>query len=286
MNLSTMQNLLRVDTVYLTPADRGTQVLDLTGRCAFAICTKGEFVINILNEQYNVSDHCMFACMPFVNIEVVDVGQPSEVVFGEILIEDVPMMINRWINTSNLLIIQNNPLVKISDDMFGRLLASIEEYRNEYADSKRDMHEQLCNQLQRDIIDFQSKLIIAQVLKIYFSNIPMDMKGHTHRDIVFQRFMLSLYANCREQRNVQFYAMRSGFSLKYFSTIVRQLSGATPSAWIERVVAGEAKSLLNDIHRSIKDIATMLNFTDAPTFTKYFLRVTGMTPKAYRKATQ
>ncbi len=286
MNLFSMHRPLRINTVYLTPDDSMGRVLDFSGRCAVAICTKGDFVIKILNEQYRVSDHCMFACMPFVNIEVVDVGKSSEVVFGEILIEDVPMMINRWVNTNNLSIIQSHPLVRIPDGMFGRLIALIDEYHSEYTDSDRKMYEQFCNQLQRDIVEFQSKLIIAQVLKIYFTKIPMDVKGYTHRNAVFQRFILSLYTNRREHRNVQFYAMRSGFSLKYFSTIVRQLSGESPSVWIERVVAGEAKSLLMEIHLSIKDIATMLNFPDTPTFTKYFLRVTGMTPKAYRKAMQ
>ncbi len=104
------------------------------------------------------------------------------------------------------------------------------------------------------------------------------------RDLEYQQFMLTLYANFREHREVKFYAMRSGVSEKYFSTLIRELSGSTPSEWIETVVVGEAKTMLSDHQHSIKEIASSLNFPDAPTFTKYFQRVTGMTPKAYRKS--
>lgn len=281
-----MHPLLKINTVSLSPDNASCQSIDMLGQCAFAICTKGEFVIKILNEQYDVRCQGMFACMPFVHIDVVAVGKPSEVIFGCIQIEDVPNMINRWINTNNLIAIQNSPLVRIPDERFCRLIFSINEYQSAYEEVSSGSKESICNHLQQDILDYQCRLIVAQVLKIYFANMPMEVSGHTHRDLVFQQFMLSLYSKFREHRSVEYYASMSGVSLKYFSTIVRQLSCACPSEWIETVVVGEAKSLLSDVQRSIKDIAALLNFPDAPTFTKYFLRVTGMTPKSYRKAIQ
>ncbi len=277
-----MQLPLKIATVSFNSDDSNDRIFDMTGKCAFAICTKGEFCIKILNEQYVVKEHCMFACMPFVNINVIKVVKPSEVVFGYLQLDDIPRMINTWVNTNNLSAIQNNPLVEITDARFDRMIDMINGYISECENNMDGSNE--CRQIQHDIIDLHSRLIVAQVVKIYFTNISMAVSGHTYRDVLFQRFMLDLYANCREQRKVRFYAMRSGLSLKYFSTIVRQLSGASPSEWIETVVVGEAKSMLNDIHRNIKDIATQLNFPDAPTFTKYFLRVTGMSPKAYRKS--
>ncbi len=91
-----------------------------------------------------------------------------------------------------------------------------------------------------------------------------------------------MYFNVRKPRDVRYYAGLSGISEKYFSTLIRELSGTSPSKWIETVVMGEAKTLLQDEHMSIKEIASCLNFPDAPTFTKYFRRLAGVTPKAYR----
>ncbi len=277
-------NPLTIDTVTFRPGGNHPFPIDMSGRCAFAICTKGQFDITILNERFTVKDHCLFACMPFINIEIIGVSELSEVVFGYVLIQDVPRMINRWVNANNLSAIQSHPLLMINDEELSRLLTNIKQYQIQCDEINIGDFKEVCNILQDDIIELQSRLIISQVLKMYFANIQMKMLGHIHLDIVFQRFMLALYANFREHRDVQFYAAHSGVSLKYFSTSIRQLSGTTPSRWIETVVVSEAKALLNDNNRSIKDIAAILNFPDAPTFTKYFRRVSGQTPKAYRTA--
>lgn len=280
----TMVTPLNISTLRLSPENDTGRVFDMTGRCAFAICSEGDFDIRILNEEYHVEGYCIFACMPFVNVEIVRIRKAGKIILGGILLEDVLAVINRTVNSSNLLAIQQTPLVHIGDDQFAYLNASIEIYLKELSDSLEGAIDNPCRQIDNEIVHCHSRLIVAQVIKVYFTNMPMDVKGHTNRDIIFQLFMLDLYVNCREQRNVKFYASRSTVSHKYFSTIVRQLSGSSPSDLIERVVVGEAKSMLNDIHRSIKDIAASLNFPDAPTFTKYFHRVTCMTPKAYRKS--
>ncbi len=279
-----MYTPLKITTVCIDPIASAGQAFDVAGRCAFAVCIKGELEIKILNEQYTVTENCMFACMPFIKVDVISVSRPSEIIFGSILIKDVPRMINRWVNTNNLSAIQNHPLVKIEVSQRNALLKAINEYQSEYEEIERGVYSNISEHIQEDIIHLQGRLIVAKVLKIYFTNIPMLVSGHTHRDLEYQQFMLALYSNFREHRDVHFYAMRSGVSEKYFSTLIRQISGSSPSEWIETVVAGEAKTMLDDAQRSIKEIASELNFPDAPTFTKYFQRVTGMTPKAYRKS--
>ncbi len=263
-----MYTHLNITTVVLDPDNAEGQVFDITGRCAFAICTKGEFEIKILNERYKVSANCMFACMPFVNMDVVSVYKSSEVVFGWILIKDVPKLINRWVNTSNLSAIQSHPLVRIPDTQAQGLLSAITDFQDNYVENEDGEFANICANIQHDIIDLEERLIVAKVLKIYFANISTEPRGYTLRDIEYQKFMLTLYANFREHRDVKFYAMLSGVSEKYFSTLIRQLSGCTPSEWIEVVVIGEAKTMLRDGQRSIKEIASDLNFPDAPTFTK------------------
>lgn len=277
---------LQIEILRLLP-DSGTgRVFDMTRRCAVGICTGGEFEIRILNERYRIGSRGMFACMPFINVEVTRVSASAEMIFIYIGIKDVLGTINRWVNTENLMAIQNNPVATIREQDFLRLEAMIRYYARGCREMASELHKSLIGHLQTDIITLQSRLIIAEILKIYFKTTPMVLRGQNHRDMVFQRFMLTLYANFRAHREVSFYAASSGVSLKYFSTIIRQLSGSSPSEWIETVVTGEAKAMLNDSRRSIKDIASTLNFPDAPTFTKYFRRITGMTPKTYRQSLQ
>ncbi len=272
---------LNISAFHLSPVKDDGRIFDMTGGCAFAICSEGDFDIRILNIEYQVKGNCIFACMPFVIIEIVRVRKDCKIIFGSIKLEDVLAVINHTVNSSNLFSIQHSPLVRISSDQFDYLNTSIEWYLKEL--KVVEDPESTWWHVQQEIIACHTRLIMAQVIKIYFTNIPMPVKSPTNRDMIFQHFMLDLYVNCRDHRDMEFYASRSSLSRKYFSTIVRQLSGLTPSELIETVVVGEAKSMLTEIHRSIKDIATTLNFPDAPTFTKYFQRVTGMTPKAYRK---
>ncbi len=277
-----MSGPLSIQLRQLTTADAGTRV-EMAARCAFAICTEGDFTIKILNEYHKVSAGVIVACMPFVNIELIEISTPGKVIFGNIHITDIPKIINHWINTDNLSAIQKCPLVSVDESSLGRLSAMIEDYRNTCEQNLNSNKIPLCQRIEQDLIEFRSKLIVGEVLKIYFANISMKPAGHTRRDDIFQRFILSLYSNFRQHHDVRYYADNSGLSLKYFSTVIRQLSGITPSEWIETVVIGEAKTLLGDMNRSIKEIATILNFPDAPTFTKYFARVTSLPPKAYRR---
>lgn len=274
---------MRIKTVRLRADEETGFNFELVGSCAFALCVKGRFELKMLNMRYCVAERSLFACMPFVSIEALDIKEDTEVMLGYIRIEDLPQVINRWVNAKNLSAVQNHPVTKISEEEFAQLLGLIGQYETALRESQGQSHGGMFRQLQTDIADLQSKLMVAHVLKVYFANISMDLSAPTHRDMVFQRFMLSLYANVREQRSVRFYAVRSSVSLKYFSTIIKQLSGKSPSQWIETVAIGEAKALLDDMENSIKNIATLLNFPDAPTFTKYFRRVTGLTPKQYRR---
>ncbi len=231
-----------------------------------------------------MTGRCLIACMPFVNVEVVSVDRPGEIIFSYIQLEDIPTLINRWINTKSLLSVQQRPLAHISEESFTNLLASLEYYRTDYSNYHNSHDESITGKLGQDILACHSQLVVAKVLKIFYSNIQMEPGGHTHTDSVFQEFMLTLYTNFRKHREVDYYARRSGLSVKYFATVVRRISGMSPSKWIERVVVGEAASLLQVRQRTIKEIASALNFPDAPTFSKYFLRVTGSTPKSYRQS--
>lgn len=282
-----MQTPFKIVTTTIQPCENANLVYDMTGQCAFAVCVNGDFDVKIMNKEHRLQSRNVLMCMPFINVELLRVRTPSEVIFGGIALENMLSIINRTIATGNLLAIRQHPITCADTGQIREIRQSVNEYLEEIAASGSGEIGNPCSQICQAIIDARSQLIVAQLLKLYFTNMPMNVSertGQNHRDMIFQNFMLDLYGNFRSQRNVSSYALRSGLSVKYFSTVVRELSGASPSEWIETVVVGEAKSLLVDPHRNIKEIAASLNFPDASTFTKYFQRVAGMTPKKYRQS--
>ncbi len=275
-----MNAVLQITTVELTPgADEGYS-FDMNGRCAFLICVGGAFDVTILNEAYHVRQGSVIACMPYVDIAVTGLREPSGVIMGELKLERVPEIIPRWNNTSGLIAIQNHPVVDIPPYRYRRILDYIDFYLEDCADHPGDDD---ADRIMSEVALLQSRVIVGHVISTFFDNLSHEVKGNTHGDEIFQRFMLLLFRSYMDHREVSFYALHSGVSLKYFSTMIMKASGATPSQWIEKVVVGRAKAMLGDSNYSVKDVAAWLNFPDAPTFTKYFARVAGMTPKAYRK---
>ena len=98
------------------------------------------------------------------------------------------------------------------------------------------------------------------------------------------RFREAVAKHCKKERSVIFYADHLHLHPKYLSQVISAETGLTASEWIQNQVVLEAKILLQDSSLSINAVAENLNFPDASTFSKYFKRYEGITPKQYRNA--
>lgn len=65
--------------------------------------------------------------------------------------------------------------------------------------------------------------------------------------------------------------------------IVKQLSGRTVGDYINQLLIMEAAYLLTTSSFTISQISNRLHFADTASFSKFFLRMRGMSPKGYRK---
>lgn len=101
---------------------------------------------------------------------------------------------------------------------------------------------------------------------------------------VVYRFIIDLHENVTAQRSVSWYAAKANMSVGHFSAIVRNTTGHSPAEWITLFTLNFAKTYLENTDKSIKEIASALNFPDQSTFGKYFKRNTGMSVTDYRKA--
>ena len=100
----------------------------------------------------------------------------------------------------------------------------------------------------------------------------------------FERLMVLLADNYREQRNVEFYAEKMNVSSKHLSRVIRSFTGKSVHQWIDEFVALEIKNLLKYSNLSIQQISFELNFPNPSFMGQYFKRITGMTPGEYKKS--
>lgn len=109
----------------------------------------------------------------------------------------------------------------------------------------------------------------------------VECKGNRQSELTSE-FLGLVERNYREHRDLKFYADTMGLTPKHISTVVKASSGRSAVEWIERYVVLDAQTQLSSTDRTIKEIAYDLNFPSQSFFGKYFCRVVGMSPAAYR----
>ena len=100
---------------------------------------------------------------------------------------------------------------------------------------------------------------------------------------IFDRFIQLVNQHCRQQHQIGYYADRLCLTERYLGTVIRQTSGTTAKDWIDRALITQAKVLLRHSDKSVMQISEDLNFPNPSFFSKYFKRLTGMTPGEYKK---
>lgn len=100
---------------------------------------------------------------------------------------------------------------------------------------------------------------------------------------LFVGFIRLLPHHFAEHHDIAFYASQLNISVVYLSRIVRLVTGRTVVDYINQHLLIEAAYLLRTSSLSITQIAERLHFADTPSFSKFFLRKKGITPKDYRK---
>ena len=104
---------------------------------------------------------------------------------------------------------------------------------------------------------------------------PFETQLLEFQSLLEQHFIL--------QRTPSFYANVLAMSPSSFSKKVKQQFGKTPTKLIQERVVLEAKKQLHLTHKSVKEIASLLNFDDEYYLSRYFKIEVGVPPSQFRE---
>lgn len=107
----------------------------------------------------------------------------------------------------------------------------------------------------------------------------------SRQEELFRRFIALVNQHSKHERSVNFYADKLCLTPHYLSSVIRETSGQTVMQWINQAVILEAKVLLKHSNLLVFQISDELNFPNPSFFSKFFKRMTGMTPAEYQKQT-
>ena len=105
----------------------------------------------------------------------------------------------------------------------------------------------------------------------------------SRQEELFRRFIALVNQHSKHERSVNFYADKLCLTPHYLSSVIRETSGQTVMQWINQAVILEAKVLLKHSNLLVFQISDELNFPNPSFFSKFFKRMTGMTPAEYQK---
>ncbi|MBQ2979342.1 MAG: helix-turn-helix transcriptional regulator [Bacteroidaceae bacterium] len=133
--------------------------------------------------------------------------------------------------------------------------------------------------------------IVKHLFSAYYYGLGYYLHGFQNNAVAMSlqqetcdRFVSLVSCHFREHRDIGFYAGRLCVSNKYLSSLLKQETGMTALEWIEKYVVLYAKSCLSSTAMTIQQISDELHFSTQSIFGKYFKRVEGISPKAYRLA--
>ncbi len=178
----------------------------------------------------------------------------------------------------NLLVIQNPnngheltlsaENVSFIEDIFAKML---EEY-NQRHDSRNEM------------LLAYLRVLLIYVSRLYTTQLVNDIPNSDR--LLLKNFLNLINEKYSQLHDVAAYADLLCISAGHLSKIVKHQSGKTGIKHIHERLTLEAKRLLLHTEKSIKEIAYELGFEDAPYFNRFFKKLAGQPPAAYRKMTR
>ena len=130
-----------------------------------------------------------------------------------------------------------------------------------------------------------SSLVAAQMhhYDSLFRRLADQQQGLQSREqTIFDRFIYLINQHAVEQHHMAFYASKMCLTERYLGTVVRQESGITAKEWIDRALVTRIKIELRHTNKSVAQISDEMKFPNPSFFSKYFRRLTGMTPLEFR----
>ena len=152
-----------------------------------------------------------------------------------------------------------------------------------------DVFEHICNSstlhypLRREMLIAQSNVMV-ELTNVCRRELDNDSRAMTRNQMVFQDFCHLLVMHYREHHEVAFYADKIHLSPRHFSLVIKEATGLSASDYIEEYILTQARNLLSTRpDMSVQQICYHLGFAEAPSFCRFFKRITGQTPKDYRE---
>lgn len=100
---------------------------------------------------------------------------------------------------------------------------------------------------------------------------------------LYNQFISQVNNFCRTYSDVHFYADQLNVSGRYLAQVTRRISCKTPKAIIDEYIVKEIERELSTTTHTVQEIANTFGFSSQAHLTKFFKKMRGVTPSAFRQ---
>lgn len=170
--------------------------------------------------------------------------------------------------------LMQNPVMRLSPEDFTVCLEDMELLRRRISLTGHLFHDEM-----------KGHLLMAHILDLY------DIHARSHPGLrisernadLMRRFMEMLYSgDYAGDRSLGHYASGLYVTPHYLSEVCRKVSGRPATYWIDHFTIQHIIRMLGRKDLSLSEIADSLNFSSLSYFSRYFQKMTGMSPSRYR----
>jgi AraC family transcriptional activator of pobA len=167
--------------------------------------------------------------------------------------------------------IANPPIITVSTDQAGEARSLIEEMQREFIARKAGVEQ---------ILGLLLQALLLRINRIYpLQNAQISSRSETH---LLRTFLLALEQNFRTVTSITGYAELLRVNPEALTGAVKQQTGRTAGTFIRQRILLEAQRLLLHTSLTVSEIAYGVGFEDPSYFIRFFRRLTGKTPSAFR----
>lgn len=166
------------------------------------------------------------------------------------------------------------PHISISNDEYDELLHVLEKMEKETANMRTTFSDSILKAYLQLLLALCSREKTKQLEQVD-TEITLNKEMTDLQNLLDTHFLT--------ERGASFYASQFALSPSAFTKKTRQFFGKTPTQLIQDRVILEAKKLLHLTYKPVKEIASILNFSDEFYFSRYFKKNVGLSPLHYRE---
>lgn len=173
--------------------------------------------------------------------------------------------------------ILNTTLFQLDKEKYLQLAAYCENLFHDSAEQN--------NLLKKKISSLKLLTLLYELLAFPIIADSLILDKRVNKDLVSQ-FLQYVNVHYLEKRTIKEYAEMLSISEDHLAKSVKSETGKTVYSHIVDRTIKEAKSLIAFTNLSYSEIAYQLNFSDTSNFSKYFKRITNLSPTEYRNQHQ